>query len=217
MLKVFPSLISANVLKLEQEIKLLEPHCAGFHLDVMDFHFVPNLTWGPVFINAIRKITHKQLHVHLMVDNPEKYLDVCLLQPGDIISVHPESRSAISLPALLYEIKIRGLIPSIALKPSTPLEAAITLQAPLEHILLMSVEPGFSGQPFISRIFSKLQALVQFRNAHNLKFAIAMDGGINQKNIKQLADTGVNQVAIASAIFSSYNQVQALQTLQHMS
>lgn len=216
MTTIFPSLISAPVLELETTIKKLEPYCAGFHLDVMDFHFVPNLTWGPVFINAIRQATHKTIHVHLMVDNPEKYLDKFTLNPHDIISVHPESVSKLTFAQLLNDITKRGLIASIALNPSTPLETIITLPVPLNHVLLMSVQPGFSGQKFIPHILQKLQALVLFKKEHKLNFKISVDGGINQNNISELVSLGVDQVAIAAGIFGNPDPVIALRELQNV-
>ncbi len=210
---IYPSLISANLLCLAEEIETLEPYAAGFHLDVMDFHFVPNLTWGPDFINAIRAKAAKQLLVHLMVEYPEKYFDRFKLHPQDIISIHLESPSLYSLPELYKEITSRGWIPSIAINPYTPLEALISLTIPLKHVLLMSVEPGFSGQKFLPFILKKLKALNDFRAAHNLSFTISVDGGITTDIAKELAKNGANQLAIASAIFQAPNPVKALEQL----
>src|SRR5690349_16475831 len=106
-------------MRLGEEIKLLEPHVAGFHIDVMDFHFVPNLTWGFSFIEAIRKTTDKQLQIHLMVDYPEKYLPKIVLNKGDIVSIHWESKTDEGIEKVVKEIAARGWIPSIALKPET--------------------------------------------------------------------------------------------------
>ena len=213
MVSIFPSLISAPLLQLEDEIKLLEPYCAGFHLDVMDFQFVPNLTWGPAFINAIRQATSKQLIVHLMVDNPEKYIDRLQLNPADIIAIHLESPSTLTLTQLIQTIKSHNLIPSLAINPSTPIESLISLPIGLEHVLLMSVNPGFSGQKFIPRILDKLKTLNNFKKSHNLDFAIAVDGGIDETNIRQLVEHGANELAIASSIFAQKDHVKALKNL----
>lgn len=208
---IYPSLISANLLCLEEEIQTLEPYAAGFHLDVMDFHFVPNLTWGPDFINAIRAKAAKQLLVHLMVEYPEKYFARFKLHPQDIVSIHLESPSSLSLQELFAEITSRGWIPSIAINPYTPLEALISLTVPLKHVLLMSVQPGFSGQTFLPFILKKLKALNDFRKSHNLSFTISIDGGITADIAKELAKNGANQLAIASAIFHDSNPLKALQ------
>ncbi|MBA3954438.1 ribulose-phosphate 3-epimerase [Candidatus Dependentiae bacterium] len=213
MVSLFPSLISANLLNLEKDIQELEPYCAGFHIDVMDFAFVPNLTWGPAFIKAIRKKTSKKLWIHLMVEYPEKYLSVLELYPGDIVSLHIESPTHSSIAALARTLKSRNITPSIALNPETPLEALIYLPIKLEHILLMSVNPGFSGQHFLPHTLEKLQALHLFRQAHNLDFTIALDGGINKNNIQACVTYGANQLAVASAIFDAPNHIQALKIL----
>ena len=184
---IYPSLISGNLLRLFDQIKLLEPYCAGFHIDVMDFHFVPNLTWGPQFINQIRKATNKQLFIHLMVDNPEKYLDILKLNDNDMVAFHIESLSDLSkidrtkpnthisdaahnksIIQLIKLIKAKNWIPCIALNPDTPLEAILNIKIPVENILLMSVKPGFSGQKFISASLNRLIELNNFRKIHNL-------------------------------------------------
>jgi len=203
MIEIFPSLISANLLNLQKEIETLEPYCAGFHLDVMDFHFVDNLTWGFDFVNQIRKATKKKLQIHLMVDYPEKYISRLSLNPGDIISFHIESPTNLNLEQILATIKNLNLIASVAISPFTPLESLINLNFKLEHVLLMSVRPGFSGQSFMPHSIDRLKALNNFRMAHDLDFKICVDGGINAQNYKSLINNGANQLAIASAIFNN--------------
>lgn len=210
---IFPSLISANLLNLESDIKLLENHCDGFHLDIMDFHFVPNLTWGPDFVNAIRKITKKQLYIHLMVDYPEKYFERFEINKNDIVSVHIESPTTVPFSQIIYDIKSYGWIPSIAINPFTPLEAIISCNAPFENVLLMSVNPGFSGQKFLPHSIDRLKALNNLRSAHKLNFTIAVDGGINSTNSKQLISNGADQIIAASAIFNFKDKIQAIKEL----
>lgn len=214
MIQIFPSLISSNLLNLQKEIELLEPYCEGFHLDVMDFHFVSNLTWGSQFINSIRAATSKTISVHLMVDYPEKYLEQFNLYKNDIISVHIESPSNVSFNQLFSNIRSLNLVPSIAIKPTTPLETIVSCPVAIEHILLMSVEPGFSGQSFLPYSINRLKALNNFRIAHNLNFTICMDGGITSHNINELIKNGADQFAIASAIFSHKDKISALKKLQ---
>ncbi len=211
MVELFPSLISANLLRLQEEIELLEPHVAGFHIDIMDFHFVPNLTWGPAFVEAIRQATHKKLWIHLMVDYPEKYLSLLELFEHDIVSIHWESPRKESIEHTFDSIRARGLTPSLAINPRTSLEILYSF-AP-EHVLLMSVEPGFSGQEFIENTFDKLKELALYKKKHNLPLTIALDGGINLTNTKKLVQTGAEQLAIASGIFSHQNRVEAVQKI----
>jgi ribulose-phosphate 3-epimerase len=211
MVEIFPSLISADLLALREVILSLEPEVAGFHLDVMDFHFVPNLTWGPAFINQIRLATKKQLWVHLMVDYPETYFDRLMLNPGDIVTIHIESPSNHSLNYLSAALTDRGWTPSVALNPTTPLEALNGLT--FNHVLLMSVEPGFSGQPFIPDIVGKLRTLSNRRAQTGIPQTIALDGGINKDNVKELIHNGADQLALATAIFSDFNPAAAIKKI----
>lgn len=213
MANIFPSLISADLLNLKHEIEEIDPYVGGYHIDVADFHFVPNLTWGPAFINAIRLATYKPLWVHLMVEYPEKYFDRLALQEEDIVSFHAESKSTYSMQSLTMLIKSNNWIPSIALNPTTPLSILIPLKDLLEHVLIMSVEPGFSGQSFIPSVQEKIQCLVEWRKEHQLSFTIAVDGGIDASNFSNLVNLGATQLAVASAIFSHTNRLAAIKDI----
>lgn len=210
MVNIYPSLITADIMHLEKIIKRIEPYCAGFHLDIMDFHFVPNLTWGFDIVNRIREITPNPLNIHLMVDNPEKYIDRLKLNPGDIISIHYESPSALSIAQNFNLIRSYGYLPSLAINPSTPLEAIVTLSVKLEHLLLMCVNPGFSGQKFLTFSLDRLKALNLYRKSHNLSFTISCDGGVNQDNFKSLIDNGANQLIVGSSVMHQQDEVKAL-------
>lgn len=212
MVKIFPSLIASNLLRLQETLELLDPYVQGYHLDVMDFHFVPNLTWGPDFINALRAATNKQLFIHLMVDYPENYFNLLHLQPRDIISFHYESPSRFTCENLYTEIASRGLIPSIALNPETPVSVLSSLPT-LQHLLLMSVHPGFSGQQFIPSTLEKLAESVAFRTTHTLSFTIAVDGGITEENCRALVQGGADELAIATAIFKDDHPREAVQRI----
>ena len=213
-MKIYPSLISSDLLNLENTVHLLDDHCDGYHIDVMDFHFVPNLTWGPQFIKALAQITKKPLHVHLMVDNPRGWLDVLHLRSGDSILFHAEAvKSADELLFLIKHIKKRDYFAGLALNPSTPIDASFAYLQFLDEVLLMSVEPGFSGQAFISSVADKIKPLKQRIAKENTTCAIGMDGGVTKENSAELAQQGVDSFCIASAIFSHSDPVQAIKDL----
>ncbi len=208
---IFPSLISADVLNLQKEIERLDPHCQGYHLDVMDHHFVPNLTWGPRFINAIAKTTYKTLWVHLMVDNPQTWVNTLFLQPKSILTFHFENTKEII--HMIKHIKEKNWLASIAINPKTPVEEIFPLLNIIDQVTLMSVEPGFSGQKFLPSVISKIDSLNGYRQTSGLDFKIGLDGGINETNIKMLAEKGVDHCAIAAGIFEKDDPVEALKTL----
>lgn len=211
---IYPSLISADILNLERVIRDLEPFCAGFHIDIMDGHFVPNLTMGPLFANALAKITKKPLWVHIMAENPESMIETLHLTSGSIISIHIESKKNIN--NLISQIKEKKYLPSIALSPKTEAESIFPILSSVHQVLIMSVEPGASGQPFLAGVMRKIEPLIAYRDKNKLNFTIAMDGGINEKNIGMLAEAGVQEFAIASGIFDDPNPLEKLRTLSHI-
>jgi ribulose-phosphate 3-epimerase len=208
--KIYPSLISGDLLNLERQITLLEPHCAGFHLDVMDFHFVPNLTWGPDFIDAIRKVTKQQLWIDLLVDQPLPYLERLRLRHGDIVSIHYESLYDNNI---FYQLHMKSWKASLALDPKTPIEVIIPFLDVIDHVLLMSVVPGFSGQEFVHESVEKLKKLHALRKEHKAEFTIGMDGGLNAQTLPLVLPYGVDTLAIASGIFNAQDPVEELKTL----
>ena len=210
--EIFPSLISADILNLESEIKKFDPLCAGYHIDIMDNNFVPNLTWGSQFANAIAHCTNKKTWVHLMVEKPEILFSKLLLPEGSIVTFHIEHTS--NKKNLVKQIKEKNCLPSIAINPKTPVSELFTfLDKDIHQILLMSVEPGFSGQQFIPEVIDKIEPLILFREANNLNFKLSMDGGINEKNIVLISQKGVEQFGIASGIFAQADPVTALNEL----
>ena len=208
MVKIYPSLIGGNLLCIEQSIKQLEPYCDGFHLDVMDNHFVPNVTFGADMVNAIAQATNKQLWVHLMVDNPRNWCDTLRLAPGSIVSFHIEA--AHDHQSITKCITEKKWIPSIAINPKTPVAKILSLLNSIDHVLVMSVEPGFSGQRFLESVLPKVRELKKAKPT----ITIGMDGGINLENIAQIAAAGAQDLAIASGIFGSDDPVAALQALR---
>lgn len=206
---IFPSLISADLMRLGEEIALLESHVGGFHIDVMDFQFVPNLTWGFAFIKAMRVATKKRLNIHLMVEYPENYLEHLHLNKEDIVSIHAECKTNQSLGAILTTIEAHGWIASLALSPATPITILKEFPA-LKHVLLMTVEPGFSGQKLIPPMLDKLTTLAHFRRENNRSFTIGVDGGVTAENCSELVHRGADQLSIASAIFSNPDRIDAI-------
>lgn len=214
MIKIFVSLLGANILELKDEIKKLEPYCDGFHLDVMDMHFVPNLAFSPVMVNELAHIITKEIFVHLMVKNPEQLLDIFQLPAHTLVAVHRSSTPNIH--ELIAQIKDKDWSASIALAPYEPIDHALSSIDQLTQVLIMSVEPGFAGQQFIPDMLEKARMLREYRIQHKKEFRIAMDGGINETNILDVIAAGVDDIAVSSAIFSKKDPVQALQKLQKL-
>lgn len=214
MAQIFPSLAAADQLNLQRDIERLQPHCQGFHLDVMDNHFVPNITWGADTVNAISAFTDRQLWVHLMVEKPEIFLETLTLQPNSILTFHIESKSKNI--NLINRIAEKKWVPSLAVSPKTPIEEMLSLLNLVHHVTIMSVEPGFAGQAFLPSVLDKIDRLVGYRQTSGLPITIAMDGGINEKNITDLARRGVNMFGVASAIFGKPDPVAALKNLNEL-
>jgi ribulose-phosphate 3-epimerase len=212
MIRLYPSIIAANPLRLYDTLKQLEPYCAGFHCDIMDNHFVPNLTFGAATANAVDAATSTQTWVHLMVDNPLEWCDSLTLKAGSLISFHYETIKDIK--KMVARIQEKKWQPSIAINPKTAVEEIFPFLHLIDHVLLMSVEPGFAGQPFLPSTMDKLTKLNEYRTQTKRSFTIAIDGGITRTNIGQLAQGGAHDFAIASAIFNASNPVMALQELQ---
>lgn len=204
--------MSDDQLFLEKEIKKLEPYCAGFHLDVMDNKFVPNKALAIDQVNAIAKIT-KKVWVHLMVEKPDTFYDAFFLPVGSLVSFHIESEvDVFEFIKIIREKKHKA---SIAISPKTPVSELIPFLDNIDQILVMSVEPGFSGQTFLKSSYEKITELVALRKQYN-NFRIGIDGGINATNIKTVIEKGVDDCAASAAIFQQDDHVAALQQLQKL-
>jgi ribulose-phosphate 3-epimerase len=213
-MKLFPSIISANLLNLESVIRTIDSYVDGYHIDIMDDHFVPNLTWGPMFVAALRTITKRPFQIHLMVDNPATWVSRLACAAGDSFVFHVEAVTASQVSPLLIAAKKAGWRVGLAFNPATEIERAGHYLAGLDEVLIMSVNPGFSGQSFIdtSAKASELRAL-----SSRLGFSvplIAMDGGIGLQNIGMLDQAGIDLVGVASAIFSGPDPVKNIQNLR---
>ena len=210
---IYPSLLAANPLTLAKTIDLLDgdPLCMGYHLDVMDNHFVHNQGINYQTINEIAKKSTRPLWVHLMVEQPELYLERLRIEPGSIVTFHIESKG--HKIDLINRIKEKKWKPGIAINPNTSLESLFPYLALIHQALIMSVEPGFSGQPFFKETITKLGPLFGYRNTSHTPFRIALDGGIGFENIKELAHMGVDDFAVGSAIFDHKDPQEALNIL----
>lgn len=209
---IFPSLADNHSLK--TTIKQLDAHCQGYHIDAMDGVFVPQKTWEPAAINTIEQETLRQLWVHLMVADTKKWLDELTIQASSIVTIHLESNKDIR--KTILRIKNKYWLPSMAINPKTNLDVVFPFLADVHQVLLMSVEPGFSGQEFLNDTISKLDTLIGYRQTSGLTFKIAMDGGINKKNIGMLAAKGVDHFGVSSGIFREPDPATALRELQEI-
>jgi ribulose-phosphate 3-epimerase len=203
----------ANLLNLERDIATLDPHVPGYHIDIMDNHFVPNMAFDFDTIHAIARFTKKQLWVHAMVDDPTAVIDQLQLPEKTIYSFHIESK--FEKKEILKKLSEKKWLPSIAISPKTNVAALFEiLDANIYQVLVMSVEPGFSGQQFMPYSIARLDEIVAFRAKHKLDFMIGIDGGINLTNIAKVVAHGADQIAAASAIFNNPDRVAAYSALE---
>ncbi|MHB8420209.1 MAG: ribulose-phosphate 3-epimerase [Myxococcales bacterium] len=200
--RIAPSLLSADFGRLAEEVRAVEAAGADLlHLDVMDGRFVPNLTIGPVVVEAVRRATALPLDVHLMIVEPEKYLDDFRRAGADILTVHAEACP--HLHRTLQHIKGTGARASVALNPATPLSAVEWVLEDLSMVLLMSVNPGFGGQSYVPQVTRKIAELRQIALAGGLDFDIEVDGGIKPDNVALSAAAGANVFVAGSAVFGA--------------
>lgn len=199
---IAPSILSADFSKLGDEIKSVEEAGADWiHVDVMDGHFVPNITIGPLVVEAARRVTSLPIDVHLMIENPDRYIKDFAKAGADLISVQVEA--CVHLNRAIQMIKESGLRAGAVLNPSTPLSSIEWIMEDVDFIMIMSVNPGFGGQDFIPNSLDKVRALRGMIRDRGLATLIEIDGGVNEKTIKNLSDAGVDVFVAGSAIFKS--------------
>ncbi|ECZ6120831.1 ribulose-phosphate 3-epimerase [Campylobacter jejuni] len=210
---VAPSLLSANFLKLEEEVKAIEAAGADLlHIDVMDGHFVPNLTFGPCVIEKISTISKLPLDVHLMVKDVSKFIDLFIPLKPKFISFHMEIEVH---PVRLCEyIRSQGIHPAIVLNPHTPIDSIKHMLEFVDMVLLMSVNPGFGGQKFLPLVHEKIKELRQMIDKKNAKVFIEVDGGVNGLNASDLEESGADILVAGSYIFSSNDYKTAISSLK---
>jgi len=210
---VAPSILSADFGKLNEEIKAIcDGGCDLVHVDVMDGHFVPNMTLGPVVVNPVAKVSTKPLDIHLMVENNTFFVELFASLKPKYISFHIESEKHPH--RLIQKIRSYGIKPAIVLNPHTPPELIEYLLEDLDMVLLMSVNPGFGGQKFISSVVKKATKLKEMINKINPDCLIEVDGGVNDKNIHQLKSAGVDVVVAGSFVFGNDDYSKAIKSLQ---
>ena len=211
-MQVAPSVLSADFGNLQRDIEeICNGGCDFVHVDVMDGHFVPNLTIGPVVVSAIAACATKPLDIHLMVENNTFFVELFAPLKPAYISFHIEEEKHPH--RLIQKIRSLGIKPAIVLNPHTPPESVEYLLADLDMVLLMSVNPGFGGQSFIDSVIPKAARLNELRNKINPNCLIEVDGGVSDKNIQALKDVGVDLVVAGSYVFKNKDRAEAIKSL----
>ncbi len=199
---IAPSILSADLLKLEEQVRTVEENGADFiHVDVMDGHFVPNITFGPNIVKALRKITELPLDVHLMIENPDKYIPDFIKAGANIITVHAEVCAHLN--KTLNAIKSTGAKAGVSINPATPLNSIEEVTGLIDLLLIMSVNPGFGGQKFIPSSINKIERARKLLDEAGSGAFLEVDGGISEKNAADVVRAGANVLVAGSAIFSS--------------
>ncbi|WP_019152829.1 ribulose-phosphate 3-epimerase [Robertmurraya massiliosenegalensis] len=213
MVKIAPSILSADFSKLGEEIKDVERGGADYiHVDVMDGHFVPNITIGPLIVEAIRPVTTLPLDVHLMIEKPDQYVEAFAKAGADIITVHVEACN--HLHRTIQNIKSHGVKAGVVLNPATSVEMIKPIIDDVDMVLLMTVNPGFGGQKFIHSVLPKIKEVKEIIEARGLKTEIEVDGGVNEKTAKLCIEAGANVLVAGSAIYNETDRKRAIEGLR---
>ncbi|MBZ8171896.1 ribulose-phosphate 3-epimerase [Staphylococcus cohnii] len=213
MAKLYPSLLSADFLQLQKELRALEDAGVdGVHFDVMDGQFVPNISIGLPILEAVRKGTDLPIDVHLMIEKPEKYVELFATQGADMISVHVEATPHIH--RVIQQIKKTNVKAGVVINPGTPVDAIIPVLKMVDYVLVMTVNPGFGGQTFIQESIDKLDQLDKMKKELNLSFEIEVDGGINDETVATVIEHGATMLVAGSYFFKQKDYKQVTQTLK---
>jgi ribulose-phosphate 3-epimerase len=213
MIKIAPSILSADFSRLGAEVQAVDRAGADYiHVDVMDGHFVPNITIGPLVVNALRKVTAKPLDVHLMIEHPDLYIPAFARAGADILTVHQETVPHLHRSVQL--IKSLGKKAGVSINPATPVETLDVILDDLDLVLVMSVNPGFGGQAFISATLDKIRALRQRITRRGLATELEVDGGIKIDNIRAAAAAGADVLVAGSAVFNTTDYAATIQALR---
>ncbi|WP_163970707.1 ribulose-phosphate 3-epimerase [Oceanobacillus halotolerans] len=213
MVKIAPSILSADFAKLGSDIKEVEQGGADYiHVDVMDGHYVPNITIGPLVVEAIKPYTTLPLDVHLMIENPDHYIPMFQKTGASIITVHQEACT--HLHRTIQLIKSSNTKAGVVINPGTPVEFIKEVLPDVDLVLLMSVNPGFGGQSFIPNTIDKIKKLVTWREELGISFEIEIDGGINTETAKKCSEAGADVLVAGSAIFNKSNRQEAIQAIR---
>lgn len=209
--QILPSVLAADPGRLAEEaVRVTDAGADGIHVDIMDGHFVPNLTFGPQVVQALRKATHLPLDVHLMIEQPERWIETYANAGASLLYVHVEACT--HLHRVLQQIRRANIKVGVSLNPATPFDALTYVLDDIDRILVMSVNPGFGGQSFIPSMLSKLEKLRVFLK--NRSIEVIVDGGVTSENAKQIIQAGATGLVAGAAIFSKPNYAQAISALR---
>ncbi len=208
-----PSILSADLTKLSAQIGIVEKHGADWiHVDVMDGHFVPNLTFGAMMVRAVKRVTSLPIDAHLMVREPEKFLEDFAAAGAEYITIHQEA--CVHLDRTLHHIQQLGCKAGVSINPATPLETIEYVLSFVDLVLIMSVNPGFGGQSFIPYSLQKIRRLAEMRKAMNASFLIEVDGGINPQTARDVLQAGADVLVAGNAIFGAEDIARACTELK---
>ena len=211
--KIAPSILSADFIRLGEEVKSVEKAGADYiHIDVMDGHFVPNITIGPLIVKAVRRVTKLPLDVHLMISDPDSFIDEFSEAGADIITVHAETVNHLN--RTIQHIRGKGVRSGVSLNPATTLDCLEYVLDDLDVVLLMTVNPGFEGQEFIPEVIPKIKRLREEINKRDLDVEIEVDGGIGPENIGRVSSAGANVFVAGSAIFYSDDYAKTIRLMR---
>jgi ribulose-phosphate 3-epimerase len=213
MIKIAPSILASDFSKLGEEIARVEK--AGvdiIHIDIMDGHFVPNITVGPVVVQNLRKVTKLPFDVHLMIEDPDRYIEQFLEAGANIITVHAEGNN--NLHRTLQLINSGGARPAVALNPATPLSALESILNDIDMVLIMTVNPGFGGQQYIENMTEKVRTLRQMAVQRCMRLDIEVDGGIDTENIHIITEAGANIIVAGSTIYNAPDTSEIIHSLR---
>lgn len=214
-IEIAPSILASNFAKLGDEVRMVEEAGAEIlHLDVMDGHFVPNLSLGIPIVAALRKATRLPLDVHLMIENPEQFIEEFIRAGASRVLVHQES--TVHLDRALAMIRDHGAEAGVAINPATPVAMLSDVMSKVDTVLVMSVNPGFGGQKFIPNAYEKIRQLTAMRPRYNANFRIEVDGGVDVENIAELARAGVNTFVAGTSIFHAPDPAAATRQLKQL-
>lgn len=211
MLKIIPSILTANFANLEKELNEVKS-ADMIHLDIMDGHFVPNISFGQFIVKIVNTVTDLPLDVHLMIGNSEDHIEDFVKAGADIITVHREACS--HLHRVIRKIKSFNIKAGIAISPATSIETIKRVLPYVDIVLIMTVNPGLSGQPFIPEMVDKIKKLKQYINENNLDIEIEVDGGINAETVKLVVEAGATMIVATSAIFGKSDRAEAIRQLR---
>lgn len=211
--KIAPSILSADFARLGEEVRRVEEAGADYiHIDVMDGHFVPNITVGPMIVKAVRAVTELPLDVHLMISNPDDFIGDFVRAGANMITVHAEAVN--HLHRSVQQIKREGARPAVSLNPASPLHMIEYVLEQLGMVLLMTVNPGFGGQEFIPEVLAKIRRLREMIDERRLAVDIEVDGGIGPETIGRVSEAGANVFVAGSAIFHSDDYAKTIRTMR---